>query len=411
MTRLPLLAGALLLTACGAEPRAVTADDPDVARIALENNAFTLDMHQQLSADGGNVFHSPFSMNAALSMTYAGAQGTTASEMAQVLHIEADAPHHEPLGALIRDLDGARRRAYSLDVANRIWGQDSMAWNADFLALNEDAYGAPTVMTDFAADPEGAREEINGWVKDTTHDKIPELLPPGIVNTDTVMVLANAVYFKADWAEAFDKADTSADPFHRADESVVDVDTMHGTLDITLGTGEGFVAAGLPYGEDAEVRMWVVLPNEDTDLVTVESSLTAESLDIALDDAVPMEANVALPKLELRTKARLKDALTDLGMPTAFSDQADFGAMLEGSPQGPTGIKIDEVVHEAYVKIDEEGTEAAAATAVVMGRLSADPEPYAFTVDRPYLFLIRDELTGTVLFIGRVADPSTASAE
>ena len=411
MTRLPLLAGALLLTACGAEPRAVTADDPDVARIALENNAFTLDMHQQLSADGGNVFHSPFSMNAALSMTYAGAQGTTASEMAQVLHIEADAPHHEPLGALIRDLDGARRRAYSLDVANRIWGQDSMAWNADFLALNEDAYGAPTVMTDFAADPEGAREEINGWVKDTTHDKIPELLPPGIVNTDTVMVLANAVYFKADWAEAFDKADTSADPFHRADESVVDVDTMHGTLDITLGTGEGFVAAGLPYGEDAEVRMWVVLPNEDTDLVTVESSLTAESLDIALDDAVPMEANVALPKLELRTKARLKDALTDLGMPTAFSDQADFGAMLEGSPQGPTGIKIDEVVHEAYVKIDEEGTEAAAATAVVMGRLSADPEPYAFTVGRPYLFLIRDELTGTVLFIGRVADPSTASAE
>jgi len=405
-----VLTTALLLTACGAEPRAVTGDDPDVARIAAENNAFTLDVHRAVVAEqGGNVFTSPFSMNAALSMTYAGARGQTAQEMEQVLHMLDGAEHHAPLGALMRDLNEAERRAYTLDVANRIWGDQSKTWSPDFLDLNEDVYGAPTVLRDIQGDPEGTRSEINDWVSDVTRDKIPELLEPGVINASTVMVLVNAIYFKADWAEAFEEENTRPTPFERAEGSTVDVDTMHATLDGRFATGEGYTAAGLAYGEEAEVRMWVLLPDPDSDLASLEASLDAGSLASTLDQAGTTELSIALPKFELRTKAALKPTLSELGMPTAFTPSADFGGMVADAPEGPVGIYIDEVIHEAYVRVDEEGTEAAAATAVVTRELSASPTQ-PFTVDRPFLFLIRDELTGSILFIGRVTDPSASSS-
>ena len=408
----PLLAAAILLSACGAEPREVTAADPEVARVAAENNAFTLDLHKALAAEGGNLFHSPFSANAALSMTWAGARGTTADEMADVLHMEADAPHHGPLGGLIRDLNGEHRRAYTLDVANRIWGHDSYTWSSEFQAINADSYDAPMVITDIKGNPEATRTEINSWVADVTHDKIPELLAVGLIDGSTAMVLVNAIYFKADWAQAFEEKDTYAAPFYRLDGSSVDVDTMHGEMEVAIASGEGFSAAGLPYGEDAEVRMWVLLPDEDSDLPSLEASLDAASLDAALNGAgIREEVQVALPKLELRTQVNLNQPLADLGMPSAFDPiEADFSGMIEGAPAGGSDLFIGDVVHEAYVKIDERGTEAAAATAVIMND-TAFEEPQVFTIDRPFLFLVRDELSGAILFMGRIEDPSTASAQ
>jgi serpin B len=398
---LPLcLAG---LVACGPTPREVTDADPDVARIAAENNAFTLDMMRAIDPDGEeNTFLSPFSMNAALSMTMAGARGDTLAEMQTVLHADPEADRHGPLGALLRDLSGDHRRAYTLNVANRIWGQDDRPWEQDFLDLTREDYGAETVLADIQSDPEGTRSEINDWVSDQTRDKIPELLPGGAIDASTMMVLVNAIYFKADWASAFEKSQTGPATFTRADGSTTQVEMMRQTTDVAFVDEDGFVAAGIPYGEDADLRLWVLLPDDPDGLPALEAGLTAEGLASTLDGAATQEAELQLPKLETRTKVRLAPVLAGLGMPTAFGAQADFSGMLaDGS------ITIDEVYHEAYVMMDEEGTEAAAATAVVT-RESAAVDSLQVLVDRPYLFLIRDELTGAILFTGRIVEPTAS---
>ncbi|MFK7931600.1 MAG: serpin family protein [Myxococcota bacterium] len=406
----PLL-GLAFFTACNPDvpevPRQVTDADPEVARVALENNAFTLDMHRaMLAADPAvqNLFHSPFSMNAALSMTYAGARGDTATEMESVLHMEQDKAHHEPLGALLRDLDVSEGRDYSINIANRIWGDESYSWDAGFLDLNRDEYGASVELTDIQGDPDGVRNEINDWVEDETKDKIVDLLPPNSVNAATAMVLVNAIHFEADWAESFDKDQTVKADFSRLDGSTVAVDMMNLSTDVAYATGDGFRAAGLDYGTSGEMRLWVLLPDAIDGLPQVEASLDAATLDSLLDNAETTNLAVALPKLEMKSEAKLKKPLSNLGMPTAFGAGADFSGMAESA-----ALTIDEVYHQAYVRIDEEGTEAAAATAVVMTD-SADPgQPPAFTVDRPYAFAIRDELTGALLFFGRVTDPSASA--
>lgn len=398
-----LAAAALLASACGSDPRTVTDADVDVARVASENNAFTLDIYDEIAdAEEGNLFLSPFSMNAALSMTYAGARGDTAAEMEQVLHMEAGADHHGPLGAMLRDLSGDYRRDYQLRTANRIWGQEGQAWQQDFLDITREDYGAETVLTDIYADPEGTRQEINAWVADQTEDRIDELLPQGSID-GSPMVLVNAIYFKADWTVAFDKKDTTTDAFTRVDGSTVNVDRMHATdlPDVKWADAEGYTLAGLPYGKGADLRLWIVLPDTHDGLADVVDGLDAAALDTLMDEAPAGEAAIALPKLELRTEARLKQPLSNLGMPLAFTPSADFSGMREGG-----GLMIDEVYHEAFVLMDEKGTEAAAATAVVMRDTLAEEDPRYLDVSHPYLFLIRDELTGAVLFIGRVADPS-----
>lgn len=402
MTRLLPLAAALLVTGCAtpSAPRIVTGEDADVARIAEENNAFTWDMHRKVAASkAGNAFHSPFSMNAALSMTYAGAKGETAAEMERVLHMEAEADRHGPMGALIQDLNGDQGRDYTLHIANRIWGEQSVAWESSFLSVTESDYAAPTQLVDIAGNPDGIREEVNDWAAEQTEDKIRDLLPPGSITGATRMILANAIYFKADWATQFEKSRTrTADFYVGADGSAVDVDMMNGTMDVRYGAGDGFSVAGLAYGESADVRMWIVLPEAVDGLESIES-LEYDVIASAIETSSEQEVELALPKVEMRTEVQLEPALTDLGMPTAFTGGADFSGMAD------LGLFIDEVYHQAYVKIDEEGTEAAAATAVVMNEDSSSG-PQRFTVDRPYLFLIRDELSGAVLFIGRVTDPS-----
>lgn len=410
MRTITLLSLAAALTACGADPRLVTGDDPEVARVVDGTNAFTLDAYRASVAatDDANVFVSPFSMAAALSMTYAGAEGETATEMETVLHIADEDAHHDAFGALIRDLGGEHRRDYTLHVANRIWGQETLTWEQPFLDTNAEDYGAEVELLDIESDPDGTRVAVNDWVEDQTSKRIKDLFKPGTIDRDTRMVLANAIYFKADWADGFDKGDTRPETWTHLDGSTTTVDRMHRTEEGRVGSGEGFRVASLPY-ESEELAMWVVLPDDHDGLPAVEAALTAESLDAAMDEASGALINLGLPKLETETDLDLKPLLSELGMPLAFTEgAADFSGMTLDER-----LYIGAAVHKAFVLVDEEGTEAAAATGIAMIRETSITTPNIedFIVDHPYLFLIRDELTGAVLFIGRVTHPSTGSPE
>lgn len=389
----------LALLACAPDARTTHAETAGMAEVVAGLDEFTVDVYQQVAAGADeDVFVSPFSMEAALSMVYAGAAGGTADEMAAVLHVDPTIDHHAALGALIRDLGGDHRRDYTLSVANRLWGQEGEPWKADFLAVNEEDYGAPIVLRDIGGDPEGTRGEVNGWVEDQTHGKIVDLFKPGTISGATRLVVANAIYFKADWAEAFEADRTADGTWTRLDGTTKATPMMHGIVQGRVGAGDGFTAARLPYASD-EVSLWVVLPDAVDGLPAVDAALTGAGLRAALDGATEAELDVTLPKFEARTDLDLNAALSALGMPTAFTDAADFSGMIDGG-----GLYIGTAVHQAYVKVDEQGTEAAAATGIGMD-LTSEPSYVTFTADHPFLFVIRDDVTGALLFVGRIVDP------
>jgi len=400
----PLL---ILLGACASEPRKVTSPTGDIGVAVDATNAFTWDAFRQVTGDSDddNVFVSPFSMHAALSMVLAGAEGTTEAEMLDVLHVSDESAHHAGLGALVRDLSEARQRPYTLHVASRIWGQDDVTWKEPFLDVNRDDYGAEVELTDISGDPEGTRADVNAWTADQTRDKIPELFALGDITSDTQMVLVNAIYFLADWKDGFDEENTSSESFTTLAGDVVQVPTMNRTAPSWHHDADGFAVLGMPYESD-DLAMWLVLPDANTALPDLEAALDMPALDAAFDAAELLEdVALALPKLEARTRVDLVPTLSDMGMPTAFSPNADFSDMTDDME-----LTIGSAVHEAYVHVDEAGTEAAAATGVTMNRMSGEASPLPFVVDRPYLFAIRDELTGALLFVGRVTDPSAELA-
>ena len=402
---------ALALTACAAEPREITERTADVSAVADGNTAFAIDAYQAtVETEDGNLFFSPFSISAALSMTLAGAAGDTHTQMADVLHADLEAEWHATFGALIRDLSGKKRgRDYELAIANRLFGQADYPWLEGFLDTTELDYGAPLEEVDFTNETEQARRTINRWVANQTRDRIDELLEPGILDTDTRLALVNAIYFLGDWAEPFEEDATSDQPFALLDGSTVDVPMMSTTFDhVSVGGDELADVLQLPYKGD-ELSMLVVLPKADDGLPALEAALSVDRLNGWIESLEVQSTWVKMPKIGMRTSLKLKPLLSDLGMPLAFDpDYSDFSAM---APNGGVDgvLYINEVVHEAFVEIDELGTEAAAATAVIMNReYSAPPPPAEFTVDHPYLFLIRDDLTGSTLFIGRVTNPADA---
>ncbi len=400
---LALTASLVLLGACNLgdtprEDRVVTERSPDMNVLVEGNTAFAVDMYQWMaSEDEGNLFFSPFSISSALGMTYAGARSTTAEAMEDTLHIglEGDT-FHEQFGMLTRDLDGDKGRGYELSIANRLFGQTGYTFGTDFLAINADHYGAPLEELDFGADPEAARVHINDWVAEQTKDKIDELLVPGVITGDTRLVLTNAIYFKAFWLTQFDEDDTYDGTF-RAPSGDVTVPMMNMEIEVEYSDDDEVSVVRLPY-EDDEVSMLLVLPHDEDGLADVEAMLSPEQIDAWADSTHPTEIWMAMPSWEMRYKLSLVPALTDLGMGEAFdSFAADFSGITD------TGMFIADVIHEAYVKVDEEGTEAAAATAVVMEDGAVGD---MFVADHPFLYIIRDDLTGSVLFMGRVADPS-----
>lgn len=414
MTRTTLALLPILALGCHESPmnpdrvaRTVKTAEGDTGVVVRGHNTFTWEAYGALAADAGdgNLFFSPFSITSALSMTMAGAKGSTADEMKAVLHAEGEG-WHRALGALTRDLDGAYERGYTLNIANKLFGQTDYPFEAPFLAVCADDYGAPLERWDFRADPEGGRALVNDWVEEKTEGKIVDLLPMGAVTDGTRLVLANAIYFYADWALAFDPEETTDAGFTKLDGSSVTVPMMNMDLEdveehgIEAGWADGVTALRLPYQDD-EVSMVLLIPDAADGLPDVEAALNAETYRDWTSDLSRVDVPIAMPRVEMRYDKELSPTLAGLGMPTAFTDAADFTGIAIPPEDGV--LKITGVFHQAFVSIDEAGTEAAAATAVVVGNDSA-PEP--IRADRPFVFVIQDDLTGAVLFVGRVTDPS-----
>ncbi len=383
-------------------PTAVPAGD--VQALAEGANAFAFEMYDQLASTKGNFAYSPASISTALAMTFAGAQGETAQQISDVMHFELPpAQLHAAYSAQLAAWNDPARTAYELAVVNRLFGEQTSKFHDAFVQLTGDDYGAPLEPVDFIGAPDQARTRINAWVAEQTHQRIRNLLPPGSIESLTRLVLTNAVYFKGKWKTEFDKKATAPGPFHRAEGGPVSVPMMRLTADFAFARHPEVTVMRMPYTGD-ELAMDVFVPNERDGIRKLEAALDDKQVDTWLEALHTTEVEVTLPRFKIDPPApiSLSRALTSLGMELPFTPRADFSAMADISP-----LYIDDVFHKAFVELNEEGTEAAAATAVVMKTESASiSEPARLFADRPFVFMIRDLRSGAILFAGRVADPS-----
>jgi len=380
----------------------------EIAQLSSGNAALAVDLYKQAvgGAGSGDVFFSPYSISSALAMSYAGARGGTATEMAGALHFTLpDARLHTAFDAV--DLALAKRgqgakaadgKAFRLNVVNSVFGQKGYPFEKPFLdtlALN---YGAGVRLCDFERQAEPARKMINQWVTDKTESRINDLLQPGSIGSDTRLVLVDAIYFNGAWMHPFEAKDTATGPFHALDGSVGSTPMMNQTESFGYAADDAAQALELPY-EGGEVSMVVVLPRGD--FKTYESTFDANKAQAIFSGLKSQEVRVSLPRFEIKgATVSLKPALEALGMKTAFTDAADFSGIVKPSVER---LYIGDVLHQAFVKVDEKGTEAAAATAVVFKAGAAPVEPPSFVANKPFLFFVRDVPTNTVLFAGRVA--------
>jgi len=416
-TTVPVLRGAILAavfatafaTALALSPMLnshVHADEASPATtIAHGTNAFGLDLYQQLRVPDGNLFFSPYSVRMALAMTYAGARGETAAQMHRGLRFSLEGEAlHAAYGASLRALEGVRSEDVELVVANGLWGERSSPFLPPFAELVDRAYGAGLELVDFRHASETARQRINEWVEARTRERIRELIPAGGVNPDTRLVLVNAVYFDGRWLEAFDDARTREAPFFLADGGSVPVPLMRFTEAPTVPfyEGDGYSAVELDY-LGGEVSMLVVLPDAADGLPGLEDRVDPAFLERLLAAMAPEPVEVLLPRFTLTWGAQdLAAPLQALGVHDLFVDGVADLSGIDGSRE----LFVSGVFHKAFVDVHEEGTEAAAATGVVVGITSMPPPAAVFRADRPFLFLIREKASGAILFMGRLVEPS-----
>jgi len=392
-------------------PRAEVSDisGSDLIKLAEGNTAFTLDLYQQIKSTPGNLFYSPYSISSALAMTYAGAEGNTAEEMAAAMHflLPKESLHpafnsldHKLTSLAEIEIPEGEGDPFQLNIANSLWGQEGFHFESDFLDTLAENYGAGLRLLDYVSQPEESRQTINQWVNDETKEKIQNLIPQGAITSDTRLVLSNAIYFKATWLESFEEALTEEGTFFGLDGEEIPVPMMgHSSSPSFLYfEGEGFQAVELPYIGN-QVSMLVLVPDQGS-FANFEAQFCAETLSRVLDGLTYSPIALKFPKFEFESRLSLARTLSGMGMPTAFSDGADFSGMM-----GSKDLFISDVFHKAFVSVDEEGTEAAAATAVLMQLTSMPESPLELTVDRPFLFLIRERETNSILFIGRVVSP------
>jgi serpin B len=378
---------------------------PAVQAVAAANNGLAFDLFRQLGAEdpNENLLISPISISTALTMTYAGARGETATQMADVLHLAglADDAIHAGYGGLIGDLN-APREGYKLSVANRLFGQTGFAFRQEYLDTLAGAYHAPLEQLDFYQETEPSREHINDWVADQTNQKIKDLLPMGSIKRETTLVLTNAVYFNGAWKNRFDADATTNAPFYQLDGSVGATPMMQQTNLFKHAAFDDFQMLEIPYAGD-DLTMVMMLPNENDGLAALEASLDAERFQESVESLELRKVELHLPKFTFRDGAGLKAPLKSLGMTDAFDD-ADFTGI------GGGGLAIGDVLHKTFIDVNEVGTEAAGATAVIIETTSINPAPPVFRADHPFLFGLRDTHTGSLLFLGRMTDPAAATA-
>lgn len=379
----------------------------DLGAVVEGNNAFAFDLYRQLAQTPGNICFSPYSISTALSMTYAGARGNTAEEMAQTLHFALDNERLHPMfGELIRNVQGRdRKRNYELAVANSLWGDKGLALDPIFMRITQTDYQAEFQFVDFAGNAGGARKSINAWVEEKTNKKIEDLIPIGLLQSMTRLVLVNCIYFKADWSQPFPKEATKPDDFTLLGGSTIKVPVMKHQIVANYMANTDFQLAELRY-KDNEVSMVVILPQRKNGVLEVEKNLSKKSLSEALTLVNAARLEIAMPKFKMTETFSLGSELGKLGMRQAFHrEKADFTGMLKhGSPKSV--LFISGVVHKVFVDVNEEGTEAAAATGVVVEDIDSElGSPLPFRIDHPFLLLLRHNATGSILLLGRVSDP------
>lgn len=375
----------------------------DLRAVAEDNNRFALDLYARLrAAKATNLFFSPSSISAALAMTYAGARGETAEQMAKVLHFRSSEEKlHAAFGDLRRLWNAERKQqGYQLNVANRLWGQQSFRFRPEFQAVTRECYGAELAPVDFARNAEDARQQINDWVEEQTQGKIRDLIAPGMLDAMTRLVLTNAIYFKGDWTRPFRKESTQVAPFHLSAGMTADVPLMHQQEPFRFWAGDGLKVLELPYGE-GDLTMLVLLPDETEGLPALEARLTADNLSRWESTLRKQKVRVYLPRFTMTSQFELADLLRAMGMTRLFnSREADLSGM-----STEEGLSVSAVIHKAFVDVNEEGTEAAAATAVGVRATAMIAQPPVFRADHPFIFLIRDNRTGSILFLGRLVNP------
>ncbi len=401
-----LLAAATLAASLGPLGSARSQDKPpakpltDLETLVQGNNQFAFDLYARLAKKDGNVVFSPYSISSALAMTFGGARGQTGKQMASVMRFGLPQQRlHAAFGGVAADLrKDDLKPPLQLHIANALWGQEGFPFLEGFLELNQKNYDAGLKLVDFAGNPDRSRETINRWIEEQTRDKIRDLLNRDDINSRTRLVLTNAVYMKANWEEPFDKDQTKLGVFAVSDARRPEVPMIRRAKGFfQYFKSDDLELLKLSY-KGKRVSMVLLLPRFQS-LAELERMLTPAILEHALAKSAWRTGSVSFPRFKTANRIDLASDLSRMGMPLAFSPAADFSGINSGS-----GLSISHVIQKAFVDVDETGTEAAAATAVVLG--VGPIVPFEFHANSPFLFLIRDNSTGTILFMGRVSDPS-----
>ncbi len=382
---------AVLLCAIPAAAGAATLEP--AKQLAYANHAFATDLYGKMAAKPGNVFFSPTSIALALAMTWDGARGDTAAEMGRVLHLP-------PLDAALRALmmDSLRSgKEYELRVANKLWPAKDHPFEKAYLELTASDWRAKAEPLDYVHAAEPSRLRINDWVKEQTNGKILDLVPGGAVGPDTALVLTNAIYFKGKWITQFKKKETRDEPFFLTNTKSIKAPLMHLNSQFGYSQVNGAQLVSLPYKGGA-LDMVLVVPDERDGLAAVEKRLPGE-LDRWLARLESGEVDLYMPRFKATFSTSLNEVLKSLGMARAFTDKADFSGI------SAVPIYISEAIHKAFVDVNEEGTEAAAATAIMMNTADATPRNATVRADHPFIYLIRERASGAILFMGRETNP------
>lgn len=384
--------------------------EDQVQALAQDNTTFALEFYNQIRDEDGNIIFSPFSLSLALSMTLAGAESTTERAMLDALQLTLpEEAVHPAFNALLMAIEDSQEKTgdemagdqFQLNIANSIWGQADYSFKQAFLDILAQHYEAGIFTVDFIQNPEGARNAINNWVAEETEEKIEDLIPAGAIDPLTRLVLANAIYFNGSWMHPFDQNATSEAPFVTLDGGEISVDMMklYGER-FLYRHGDNYQVLNLPY-MSSDFVMTLLVPDAGA-YVDFEDNLAQMDLYETLSDMTFERVNLEMPKFDFDSSVAANQPLIALGMGDAFDpDSADFSGITDEEE-----LMITDVLHKATITVDEEGTEAAAATAVIIGVTSAPiDEPISLVIDRPFLFMIRHLRTSTILFMGRVVEP------
>lgn len=366
-----------------------------------KNSDFALSLYHKLSSENtDNILFSPYSISTAMGMTYSGADGETQEQIARVFGFsENNKEFHQSFGKLQDEILSRGSKGVQIDIANRVWTDKQYKFRWGFLRKVKRAYGANIVRMPFRTEPENSRLKINDWVEQKTHGHIPNLLPERSITNLTAMVLTNAVYFNGHWAHQFSEENTMEQDFYAIHDKVVPVPMMRQKGEFRYYGDERVQILELPYAGD-HYSMQIFLPGEDFPLYALERELRTETLERYSQMLKPTSVSISLPKFQFDSDFEMKNYLAGMGMPIAFTDDADFTRMSKKND-----LKIDKVIHKAYISLSEEGTEAAAATAVVIVRKTSVMPLVEFNANRPFMFLIKDNQSGAILFMGRYTKP------